>query len=161
MPFNARPSDHPWLTRYVLPALTLLALAAHPVLAAKISPASVDPLLGTIESFEVKAGQTLFEPREALANPQILEHIRTLLDNGTVLPTASPAQASIQVTCDGPYCLTITASVTANVKGAKPLWQFKQRTFWFLDVPKKPTTMAKAIINQLESNYQAIGNKAP
>jgi hypothetical protein len=80
---SASPSLHPPLilrkgiTRYVLPALTLVALAAHPVLAAKTSPTSVDPLLGSIESFEVKTGQTLFEPREALANPQILEHMRT------------------------------------------------------------------------------------
>jgi hypothetical protein len=156
MTFYATPSNHPLLTRYLLPALTILAFVTQPVLTATAATATTDPLLGSIESFEVKTGQTLFAPREALANPQILEHIRVLLDNSAVLPTASPAQASIQVTCDNPYCLSITASVTANVKCAKPLWQFSQRTFWFLDVPKKPTTMAKAIVDKLESSYQSV-----
>jgi len=147
------------VARKLLKSLLLVVLATtllSPLesLARKKDP-PVNTALGALQSIEVKTFQPLFDPTSPVhANPEIAEYIRHQLEQSLILPIASPAQAQLQVNCNNAACLSITAKIYTE-KGKPPIWSYKQGTYWFVDVPKNPKTLAKNIVRHLEVDYQA------
>jgi hypothetical protein len=156
------------LSCFALVALASTSLAAEPLTPPMASPelrpttATAAPVgLGSLASFEVSQLRTPFATHSYAMRAELPEYLRAAVRQHPALPTATPAQGMIHLTClDDTRCTRIQLSVTQGETGPE-LWQqtFSNSTWWSQWAmlagkgPKDPQALALTMADALAKAY--------